>query len=1096
VSHAIRQLSSRSRLALASSLSVLALASMAASDAQGASSVAAFRIDSNVEPSHLVPGDSSGLQAYIVTATNVGAGSTDGSPIVLRDLLPSGVAPDLEAAGALIEPKLNDDTGGLAPGSSCQSSPTEVVCTAPESVLRPGARLIMQIPVDVAESAAGVAENRVDVSGGGAAGAGRTETTTFEVEPPGFGFQSLETQLTGPNGHVFTQAGGHPYQLHIGFQTTSRLEPEPGAAQGNLPIGLIRDVHAELPKGFVIDPEATSARCTETQLEGGECPDSSAVGLVHSTITLGGLITNGISEPLYNMVPPPGHPAAFAFNAAGLGIYIHLLGGVNSAGEYELTSTTEHILEYGEVSGISLDLWGSPTDQSHDFRRGLCAFSNGQFGPPQGCETERLKTALLTMPTSCSGGPLQTAISVDTRRELGIFHTGLAPSTDVEDVPAGVDGCGALAFEPSITSQATTDQADGPTGLDVTIHQPQDLNSEGLSTANLKNVSVTLPPGLVLNPSAANGLGVCTNSQIGYQPSEGKIRFSETPQSCPDAAKLGTLEVNTPLLSESLPGKIYLAKPFENPFGNLTAIYLAVESPKVGLVAKLAGKVEADAQTGQLTATFTENPELPIEDIETHFFEGSRAALTTPLTCGRKITTSTLTPWSTPDGADARPTSFFETTARCSASEADAPKEVAFTAGTESPLSGAYSPFVLRIARPDGSQRITGLETTLPEGLVGKLAGVGYCPESGIAQAISREQPEQGKLEQASPSCPASSEVGTVNVTAGSGSSPIPVSGHAYLAGPYRGAPLSLVVIVPAVAGPFDLGTVVDRVALNVGEYDARIHAVADPLPTILDGIPLDVRSIEVKLGRPGFTLNPTSCEAKAIEGHATTEPGQTVSLNNRFQVGECGRLAFKPRIAISLKGRTSRTGHPTLKATVTYPSGGAYANIARAQVSLPHSEFLDQGNIGKACTKPVLQMGACPTRSIYGKVRAWTPLLEKPLEGPVYLVGGYGYKLPALVAELNGQIRVLLVGKVDTGKNKGIRNTFEAVPDAPVEKFVLEMKGGKKYGLLENSEDICKRTQKASVSFTAQNGRTLNLSPKIANSCKRGGRGTEKPRH
>jgi hypothetical protein len=295
------------------------------------------------------------------------------------------------------------------------------------------------------------------------------------------------------------------------------------------------------------------------------------------------------------------------------------------------------------------------------------------------------------------------------------------------------------------------------------------------------------------------------------------------------------------------------------------------------------------------------------------------------------------------------------------------------------------------------------------------------------------------------------------------------------------------------VAGPFDLGIVVDRVALNVDQYTAQIHAVADPLPTIREGIPLDVRSIELKLDRPSFTLNPTSCEVKAIDGTVSTQAGQSASLNNRFQVGECGRLAFKPKLALELKGATKRTGLPAVKATVTYPKGGSYANIARAQVALPHSEFLEQGNLNSTCTKPVVQAGNCPASTIYGKAKAWTPLLEKPLEGPVFLVGGYGYKLPALVAELNGQIRFLLVGKVDTVKGGGIRTTFEAVPDAPVEKFALELKGGKKYGLLINSEDICQKKQVAQASFTAQNGKTLRLKRTISNSCTRGSKGKKK---
>jgi hypothetical protein len=690
------------------------------------------------------------------------------------------------------------------------------------------------------------------------------------------------------------------------------------------------------------------------------------------------------------------------------------------------------------------------------------------------------------MPTSCIER-LQATGFLDSW--LGEHVVGTVPLTDREFDVAHIEGCSSLAFEPSIESKATTASAESPSGLEFKIHQPQEESLEGRATAALKDATVTLPEGMSLNPAAANGLSSCSEEQMGYAPEEGKIRFKTTPQTCPNSAKVGTISVHTPLLEEDQPGSIYVAKPFDNPFGSLLAVYLAVEDETTGIVAKLAGKVTPNPVTGQLQATFTENPELPLEDIDLHFFSGERGVLTTPLTCGTHTTTSTLTPWSTPEGADAHPTSSFETSSGCVASEAAAPKSVSFTAGTQTPLSGAYSPFVLRLSRPDGSQHITGIETTLPEGLLGKLAGVAYCPESGIAQAISREHPEMGKLEQASPSCPASSEVGTVQVTAGSGPSPIPVSGHAYLAGPYKGAPLSLVVIVPAVAGPFDLGTVVDRVALNVDEYTARINAVADPLPTIREGIPLDVRSIELKLDRPSFTLNPTSCDAMAIEGSVSTQAGQSAPLSNRFQVGECGRLGFRPKLSLKLSGATGRTGHPALRATVTYPTKGAYANIARAQVALPHAEFLHQAAFANSCTKPVLAARACPKSTVYGKVRAWTPLLDKPLEGPVYLVGGYGYKLPAMVAELNGQIRVLLVGKVDTGKSGGIRNTFEAVPDAPVSKFVLQLRGGK-HGLLENSEDICEKPRKAGASFTAQNGKVLTLSTKIANSCGSPGKG------
>jgi hypothetical protein len=770
-------------------------------------------------------------------------------------------------------------------------------------------------------------------------------------------------------------------------------------------------------------------------------------------------------------------------------VVAHVLGGLGS--NFHLTAESRDLLTKFSIVGLDAFLWGVPSDPAHDplrFGKGCTS----HFGCSMGSTSP---APFLTMPSSCSEATELEGTAVSW---LEGEYRRTVPLSDRDGQPIHLSSCGSLAFEPTLQAKTTTEAAERPTGLDVDIHQPQDESLEGRATSTLKDVTVTLPEGMTLNAAGANGLASCSEAQMGYEPElePGKIRFSTQPQSCPDAAKVGTVEVVTPLLKgaseETLGGSVYVAKPFDNPFGSLLAIYLAIEGKKSGIIAKLAGKVESNPITGQLTATFTENPELPIEDIHVDFFGGENAALTTPLTCGSKTTSAILTPWSNPEGADANLSDSFRISAGCSSSESAAPKSFSFTAGTVSPLSGAYSPFVLRLSRPDGSQHITGLETTLPEGLIGKLAGVAYCPDSGIAQAISREKPEQGKLEQQNPSCPSSSEVGTVNVTAGSGSNPIPVSGHAYLAGPYKGAPLSLVAIVPAVAGPFDLGTVVDRVALDVGAYDARIHAVADPLPTIKDGIPLDVRSIELRLNRSQFTLNPTSCEEKAIEASVATQAGQTQQVTDRFQVGECERLAFKPKLQLSLKGVTAKGGNPALKAVVTYPKG-EYTNIARAQVSLPHSEFLNNTAIAGACTKPKVEAHACPANSIYGTAKAWTPLLDKPLEGPVYLVGGYGYKLPALVAELDGQIRVLLVGKVDSGKNHGIRNTFEAVPDAPVSRFVLELKGGRKYGLLENSEDLCRKRQKAGVVFRAQNGRQRSLTVGISNSCGKRKRTTRK---
>jgi hypothetical protein len=1031
-----------------------------------------------------------GGPGYQIEAFNVGGGATEGKFEVVVTL-PTGLrpVPGFPATGVY---------GPAAEPSSlnCSSSGHTVRCTGGEGgeVVGQGEGATLTVPVEAQSSVAegAILTTKATIEGGGAAGATTTAPTPIRSARSPFGFIAGPAGSFGLNtdidGTPTTQAGAHPYQATVagmGFATN------PGNSSiALLPAGGgLRDARAELPKGFNINPLATN-QCKESELTSGinGCPENTQVGVVAIPLSLfAGLGTEPPMRPLFNMVPPPGHPAELGFEVLE-GIYVHFLGAVKSDGSFTLTAASENVLAKVTLAGVRTTLWGDPTDASHDAQRGECVLRSRRQPTCPLAEGERSPKAFVSMPSSC-GGPLETRLAIDSWLAPGEFVNGSYLSTDPAGNPVGVSGCSDLRFEPSISVKATTDQGESPSGLNFDLHQVQHESIGELAGANLKNATVTLPEGMVLNPSAANGREACSAAQVGVSTAPGvtPIRYLEGPAQCPNASKLGTVQVKTPLLDHELSGSVYLAKPFDNPFGTLLGIYLVVEDEASGIIAKLAGKVTPDSSTGRLTTTFEESPELPLEDVELHLYGGSRAALTTPISCGTNTTASTLTPWSTPEGADAHPADSFATTGSCSSSEAAAPKTVDFNAGTATPLSGAYSPFVLRISRPDGTQHISGIETTLPAGLLGKLAGISYCPESGIAQAISREHPEQGKLEQQSPSCPSSSEVGSANVTAGSGPNPIAVSGHAYLAGPYRGAPLSLVVIVPAVAGPFDLGTVVDRVALNVGEYDARIHAVADPLPTIREGIPLDVRSIELKLDRPSFTLNPTSCEAMAIEGSVSTQAGQSQSLSNRFQVGECGRLAFKPKLQISLKGATGKTGHPALKAVVTYPQQGAFANIARAQVNLPHSEFLDQGNIAKACTKVILAQRACPAKSIYGKVKAWTPLLEKPLEGPVYLVGGYGYKLPALVAELDGQIRVLLVGKIDSGKNHGIRNTFEAVPDAPVSRFVLQMKGGKKYGLLENSENICKKPQKAGAAFRAQNGKVLQLSPKIANSCGKG---------
>jgi hypothetical protein len=1051
-----------------------------------------FKLTATAQPTNFVAGSSASPitgPEYSVIATNVGSAATDG-PVTFSDTLPAGLT--ARAVPNLVEVRGLDSNSEGNAALSCNVSGQTIVCIEPHP-LRPGQWAQLLIPVEVDENASGDVVNEASVVGGGASEATLATTTAisesipsfdFLPGPSGFGLAAIDT-----GGQAATQAGSHPYGLTVdlGFPT-AEAGASPGVGGVLYNPGHPKDLTVRLPRGMAANPNAAPARCTEAQLEAepvdgiAHCPIASQIGVVTVLTKLTGL--NPIPSGLYNMVPPPGVAAEFGTNVGELNISVHLMGDVNSAGEYELGAETTNILarEKNPVLGIQAQLWGDPSDPSHDAMRGECLVSPACSNP-----VERLGVPFLTLPSSCRSSLTATAVATSWEEPQSVTR-----SAQLEDpsngIPTSTNGCGALEFKPQISAKPTTDLSDAPTGLDFNLHVPQTDKSEELATANFKDVKVTFPPGVAVNPSGANGLGACSTSQIGYQPREGKVRFSEDPATCPDSAKIGSVEVETPLLDHPLPGAVYTATPFDNPFNSFLAVYIAVDDPQTGVVSKLAGRVETDPSTGQITTIFTENPELPIEDVRLKLFDGPRAALKTPLVCNTYSVTSEITPWSTPEGASVSPSASFATSVAaggsgaCPTSEAAAPNHPTFTAGTIAPQAGAYSPFVLKLSREDGSQRFASIETTLAKGLVARLAGVPYCSEAQIAAAKAREAPGQGTREQQSPSCPAASQVGTVNVGAGAGTSPFYTQGRAYWAGPYKGAPLSLLIITPAVAGPFDLGAVVVRTALYLNSETAEVRAVSDPLPTVLQGIPLDIRSIALTMDRPNFTLNPTSCDPKSITGVATSTIGQSAPLSDRFQVGDCRRLKFAPKLAISLKGGTRRTKHPALRGVLTYPTKGDYANVARAQVTLPHSAFLDQAHIKTICTRVQFAAEQCPKASVYGFARAFTPLLDKPVEGPVYLRSS-SHELPDLVAALHGQIDVDLVGRIDTGKGGGIRTTFEAAPDAPVSKFVLEMQGGKK-GLLVNSENICKKPQRAIASLTAQNGKVSNTTPLIGNSC------------
>jgi hypothetical protein len=799
-------------------------------------------------------------------------------------------------------------------------------------------------------------------------------------------------------------------------------------------------------------------------------------------------------------------PAEFGFDAAGVGIFVHVKASVRTDGDYGVDLTTNDTLARSPnpVLGAQLQLWGDPSDPTYDKVRGAC---NEEVGPEL-CPVKKQKTAFLTLPATCSES-LSLEVEADDWTEPGVFHGREVLFTDPAGNPTPVQDCESLPFKPSITAKPTTNLADSPSGLDFDLHQPQQLKLEeegkpGRSTAPLKDLTLTLPEGLVVNPSQADGLAACTTTQVGLTTgvNSSPIHFNKEPNSCPNASKVGTVEVSSPLLAETeengtkvqydsegnaiprpLHGSVYVAQPFQNPFGSLLALYLVVEDAQSGIVAKLATEVQANPVTGQLTTTLKESPELPIEDARVHLFEGNRAPLRTPSACATYTTKAALTSWSAPDEVTQATDPFAVTSspaaANCPTTPQGAPNAAGFEAGTISPVAGAFSPFAMKLSRADGTQPPSGFEATLAPGLLAKLAGVPYCSEADIAKAKSREASNQGAAEIADPSCPAATQIGTVDVGAGAGPTPFHTQGKVYLAPPYKAAPLSAVVITPAVAGPFDLGTVVVRAGIYLNPESGVARTVSDPLPTILEGIPLDVRSIALSLNRPDFTLNPTNCDPLAVTGNLTSVFGSVAPLSSRFQVGGCSSLPFKPKLSIRLTGKTNRGAHPSLRAVLTAKPGEA--GIARTSVALPKSEFIDQAHFRTICTRVQFAANQCPAGSVYGQIKAISPLVDYPLEGPIYLRSS-SHKLPDVVAVLRGPasqpIEVDLDGRVDS-VNGGIRTTFEAVPDAPVSKAIVSLQGGKK-GLFQNSTNICKGTFRATVKMTGQNGKANNFNPVV----------------
>ncbi len=951
----------------------------------------------------------------------------------------------------------------------------------------------LDLHLDVAPGLSGTFPISVTLSGGGTPGPHTlTEQVTIDDTPIGFGPKpgTLRAGAFDESGADYTQAGGHPFSAEAFFDFNLRFDN--GMFQDG---GYIKDTITELPAGFVGNA-AKLPTCGDAQFVASNCPVESQVGVIR--LYLFGLNRNQ-AVALYNLDPPGHLPAQFGFHPAGDVYNVKLDPSVRTDGDYGVRITTSNTPEELVVGRARVIVWGVPADPAHDHQRcetlnsvvmsctGTDSYGepySGDVGDPHSSSAPLVP--FLSNPTSCTG-PLETVFrwdSWDNPADPDDFSdprwvTAIAPN------PA-VTGCNQVDFDPTLAVQPKTKAAGQPTGLDVDLDLPQNDDPDGLATSHLKKTTVTLPEGMTVSPSSADGLQACTRAQIGLTTPVGTTpaRFSKAPVGCPDGSKLATATVTSPALEDPLSGAVYLAEQDNNPFGSLVAMYLVAKHPST--LVKLAGKVDLDPNTGRITATFDNNPQLPVSEVELDFPDGPRASLTVPAQCGSHQVGWAMDGWS---GAQRSGADGF--VSECPAGvdpNAPLPFAPSFTAGTTNPAGGSHSPFVLRVQRGDRQQELSGVKLDMPKGLLAKLAGVPLC---GEAQA-------------AAGTCDQASRVGTATAGAGPGPNPFYVSGPVYLTGPYKGAPYGLSVAVPAIAGPFNLGTVVVRQALHVDRTDAHVTAVSDPLPRILKGVPLQIRDVRVNVDRPDFVINPSSCKAQQIGSTVSSTEGAASTLADRFQASACARLGFKPSLKLALTGKRQRTTgrHPGVKAQVTQKPGEAA--IRQAVVKLPKSLALDPDNAQALCefsdgTKPDLE-SHCPKGSIVGRAKAVTPLLDEPLAGDVYFVknvrtdpktGNQIRTLPMIVVALRGKIAVNLRGESSVSKSRLV-NTFASVPDAPITRFNLNIKGGAN-GILAVTRtrrgriNICNSRQTAQADFDAQNGRAHDRNIKMTTPCKQG---------
>ncbi len=1030
----------------------------------------------------------------VSTVTNLGDAPVDatGTPVTITDKLPEGVtAWGVKAfAGA---------QGNAGPVDCSIEAPDEVSCTF-EDELPPFEAIEVEIfsvltgsPPDAA--APGAAPGEVSVSGGNAPSATASQPVKASPDPVPFGLERFSAQSEEEGGEPTRQAGAHPFQFTATVQLNSgRLGVDNFGGRGGVEQpALPRNLDLPLPAGLIGNATAV-AQCDMATFLGGpaegdlanECPDNSAIGIASVTIVAPGTVEFvRLAVPVFNLPPAHGEPARFGFVAIGNAVVIDT--ALDPDNEYKVISSIHNITQLAQFLSGTLSLWGTPGDPRHDGSRGWgCAFHVEDRGP---CErpNDLAETAFLRQPVSCAS-PLGFAIGVEPwNAPLGAI-VDRASSSSAPPV-----GCNKVPFDPKISAGPTSKAAENPSGLHFELTMPNSnlLNKDGIAEGQPKRVEVTLPEGMTVNPSAAEGLATCSPAEYARE------KFnSRAGEGCPEASKVGNVQVKTPLIDETVNGALYMATPYENPYNSLFALYILAKAPASGILIKLPVEVSPDPNTGRLVATVKDAPQVPFSSFEMNFREGARSLLITPPACGTYATTARFTPWSAQDPDNPAPNEVITRTSEFKIERGVdggacppggiPPFNPDFEAGSINNNAGSFSPFDMRITRKDGEQDMTKFSAILPPGVLGSLAGIDKCPDSAIAKAKSRSGQNGGHEELADPSCPANSLIGHTVAGAGVGNSLTYVKGSVYLGGPYHGDPLSVIAITPGVAGPFDAGTIVVQEALNLNPKTAEVEvdgSASDPIPHIIKGIVLKLRDLRVHVDRENFILNPTSCAESSVKSVLfgsyldvlSPADDRPADLSTRFQAANCANLGFKPKLNLNLKGGTRRGGHPGLKAVYTPKAHDA--NIKGLAVRLPRSAFLDQAHIKTICTRVQFAADNCPKNAQYGYIRAWTPLLDEPLKGPVWLRSS-NHKLPDMVFDLHGLVDIEVAVRIDSARG-GIRATLENSPDAPLSRVVLNMRGGKK-SLIINSRNLCFKAgrNRANVLATGQNGKQSSSKP------------------